>query len=67
MPNKTQISLLLTSSAAMAGDALAASLDSTISSYIPVALFTLGAWALLIGLRNLKELKHKRLETRRRR
>ncbi len=51
----------------MAGDALAASLDSTISSYIPVALFTLGAWALLIGLRNLKELKHKRLETRRRR
>lgn len=66
MPKKTANPVLL-SLLATAGSAHAASPDNPAGDYGTIALFLLGAWALYIGLRNVKELKHKRFTPRRRR
>jgi ABC-type nickel/cobalt efflux system permease component RcnA len=44
-----------------AGHAGAAPIEGEVSSNAAVLLMLLGLWALFMGLRNLRELRHKRL------
>lgn len=47
------------------GSAMAAPIEGEIGSNLASLLVLLGVWALVMGMRNLRELRHKRLTPQR--
>jgi len=61
MPNMQQRGWPLLWTGLATGSAHAAPIEGEMGSNAAVILVLLGVWALILGMRNLRELRHKRL------